>query len=278
MTPLPYLWARSLECLFLGVRTYQRLRGRASAGGPVWPVFGVADGCVALTVDDGPDPRWTPALLDVLARHEVPATFFLIGARAAAHPRLAARVAAAGHAVGNHSAHHPQPFAALGRARLRAEIQQAQAQIADAVGEPPRLFRAPGGGWSATVLGTVADAGLTAVDWTVNPSDWKTPGVARITRALSRSGSGHVLLCHDGGGDRSQTVAALDAVIPVLKRRGLRFVRVAPHRLDDRPGDGSGDRPGDRSDDRPGDRPADHCGGRLADRPGDRAGDLTGGE
>lgn len=197
--------------------------------GKGWPVFGVASGCVALTVDDGPDPRWTPALLDLLARHDVPATFFLIGARSAEHPRLAARIAAAGHAVGNHSMHHPQPFAALRPAALRAEIGHAQDQIAQATGQRPVLFRAPGGGWSRAVLGTAAESGLTAVDWTVNPSDWKEPGVARITRRLSRSGSGHILLCHDGGGDRWQTIAALGTVIPLLKRRGLRFVRVAAH-------------------------------------------------
>jgi peptidoglycan/xylan/chitin deacetylase (PgdA/CDA1 family) len=239
---LPYLWARGLECLLLGYRGYRRLRPPAAPDRPdrpvwpAWPVFTVGAGEVALTVDDGPDPRWTPALLDVLARHRVPATFFLIGARVAESPRLAARVGAAGHAIGNHSMHHPQPFAALGRTGLRAEISDAQARISDAVGEPPKLFRAPGGGWSPAVLGAAAEAGLTAVDWTVNPGDWKEPGVARIARKLSASRSGHVLLCHDGGGDRRQTVAALDAVIPVLKRRGLRFVRVAPHRPGDRAG------------------------------------------
>ncbi|WP_219825543.1 polysaccharide deacetylase family protein [Nonomuraea typhae] len=219
---LPYLRARSLECLLLGVRALRRRRPRASTR----PIFTVDGGGVALTVDDGPDPRWTPALLDVLARHQVTATFFLIGARAAEHPRLARRIAEAGHAVGNHSAHHPQPFAALDRVRLRAEIGRAQEQIAEAVGRAPRLFRAPGGGWSRTVLGVAADHGLTAVDWTVNPSDWKEPGVPHIVRVLSRGGPGHVLLTHDGGGDRSQTVAALDVVIPRLRSRGLRFVPV----------------------------------------------------
>lgn len=222
MRVLPYVWARSLECALLGVRAYRRRRPGTGRG----PVFTAGGGAVALTVDDGPDPRWTPALLDVLARHRVPATFFLIGARAAEHPRLARRVADAGHTIGNHSMRHPQPFAALDRARVRAEIREAQDRIADAVGAAPRLFRAPGGGWSPSVLGIAADHGLTSVDWTVNPSDWKEPGIPHITRALSRTGPGHVVLCHDGGGDRSQTVAALDAVLPVLKHRGLRFVRL----------------------------------------------------
>ncbi|BCB75381.1 chitooligosaccharide deacetylase NodB [Phytohabitans flavus] len=223
--PLPYLWARSLEALLLGVRAHRRRRP-FTPGRRAWPLFNAETGAVALTVDDGPDPRWTPALLDVLARHEVPATFFLIGARTAEQPRLARRIAEAGHAIGNHSMHHPQPFAALDAARQRAEIGETQERIADAVGQPPRLFRAPGGGWSRTVLGVAAEHGLTAVDWTVNPSDWKEPGVPHITRVLSRSGPGHILLCHDGGGDRSQTIAALDRVIPLLKERGLRFVPV----------------------------------------------------
>lgn len=230
---LPYLWARSLECLLLGIRAHQRVRtgasGRLRTHLPgTWPVFGMAGGAIALTVDDGPHPDWTPPLLDLLARHDVPATFFLIGARVAEHPRLAARIAAAGHAIGNHSMHHPQPFAALNRTRMTAEIRLAQERIADAVGVAPRLFRAPGGGWSPAVLAASADAGLTPVDWTVNPSDWKEPGIPHIVRVLSHSGPGHILLCHDGGGDRSQTVAALETVIPFLKRRGLRFAPVAP--------------------------------------------------
>ena len=222
---LPYVRARSLECLLFGLRAYLR---RRPPTGIHRPVFSTGGDAVGLTVDDGPDPLWTPALLDVLARHGVPATFFLIGARAAEHPRLVRRIAEAGHAVGNHSMRHPQPFAALDPARLRAEIRQAQDRIGDAVGAAPRLFRAPSGGWSPQVLGAVAEHGLTPVDWTLNTSDWKEPGVPHISRMLSRTGPGHVVLCHDGGGDRSQTVAALDAALPALRERGLRFVAVTP--------------------------------------------------
>lgn len=238
MTGLPWLWARSLECVCyavrIGLRWHTSVRGgrsgptRRRGGGYAWPIFTVDGDRIALTVDDGPHPEWTPALLDVLARHDVPATFFLIGANVARYPSLAARIAAEGHAIGNHSLTHPQPFAALDRARLRAEIAEAQARIVDAVGAPVRLFRAPGGGWSPAVLEAAAELDLTTVDWTVNPSDWKEPGTDHIVRVLSRSRPGHVLLCHDGGGDRSQTVAALDRVIPQLLARGLRFARVEP--------------------------------------------------
>lgn len=236
-----YFWARGFECVWMGFRICARTRrggparrsvapggGWLAAARRMWPVSGVAPGSVALTLDDGPDPRWTPAALDVLARHQVPATFFLIGARVAEHPGLTRRLIAEGHAIGNHSMHHPQPFAALSLPRLNAEIGAAQRQIEDSVGITPRLFRAPGGGWSPSVLRTLTAHGLTAVDWSLNPSDWKRPGTAHVTRRLSRGRPGDVLLCHDGGGDRSQTIEALDAVIPVLKRRGLAFVTLEP--------------------------------------------------
>ncbi|WBB99358.1 MULTISPECIES: polysaccharide deacetylase family protein [unclassified Solwaraspora] len=226
MNQLPTLRAKALEAGFLGVRTFHRLRPVTPSARRSWPVFRVGAGAVALTVDDGPDPRWTPALLDLLARHRVPATFFLIGDRVAEHPELARRIVAAGHRIGNHSLRHPMPFAALDADRLHREINHAQQRIHDATGVTARLFRAPSGGWSTRVLAATVDAGLTPVDWTVNSSDWKEPGVGHITRTLSRAGSGHVLLCHDGGGDRSQTIAALGTVIPRLLYRGLRFVPV----------------------------------------------------
>ncbi|WP_234361580.1 polysaccharide deacetylase family protein [Plantactinospora sp. BB1] len=220
----PYLSAQALHYLLFALRAQQFRCRRPMLGDGHRPVFGVAGQSVALTVDDGPHPEWTPRILDLLDRHRIRATFFLIGARVAEHPGLARRIRDAGHLVGNHSMTHPQPFAALPAPRLRSEIVAAQRQIEDAAGTTPRLFRAPGGNWSSTVLRTTADLGLVPVDWTVNPSDWRSPGVDRIVRRLSRCRPGHVLLCHDGGGDRSQTVAALETVLPRLLDRGLRFV------------------------------------------------------
>jgi peptidoglycan/xylan/chitin deacetylase (PgdA/CDA1 family) len=216
--------ARGVECLMFGVREYQRLRPRASSGRRPWPVFGVAEGSVALTIDDGPHPQWTPRMLDLLAAQRVKATFFLIGENVARHPALARRIAEAGHGIGNHSMTHPQPFAALPGWQLGAQIDRAQRAIEDAVGLSPKVFRAPSGGWSPAVMRAVAERDLVQVDWTVNPSDWKKPGAARIHRSLSRAKSSHVLLCHDGGGDRSQTVTALASTLPLLRERGLRFV------------------------------------------------------
>ncbi|MGW0507535.1 polysaccharide deacetylase family protein [Micromonospora sp. NPDC003241] len=224
-----HLHAQALHYLLFAYRGGQTLRRRAALGGPHWPVFGLAGAEIALTIDDGPHPQWTPALLDLLDRHRVRATFFLIGDRVREHPDLARRVLAAGHLIGNHSRSHPQPFAALSRPEIVAEIAQTQRDIEDALGVSPRLFRAPGGNWSPTVLRTVAELGLTPVDWTVNPSDWRRPGVTRIARTLSRTRPGQIMLCHDGGGDRSQTVAALAEVLPGLIARGLRFATVPAH-------------------------------------------------
>ncbi|MFY1593178.1 polysaccharide deacetylase family protein [Micromonospora sp. WMMD737] len=224
------LCAHALHYLLFAYRGRQLLRRRPSLGGPRRPTFGVPGDDVALTIDDGPHPRWTASMLDLLDRHGVRATFFLVGDRVREHPELARDVLAAGHLIGNHSMTHPQPFAALTRHEITAEIDRTQREIEDATGHTPRLFRAPGGNWSPGVLRTTAELGLVPVDWTVNPSDWRSPGVARIVRTLSRTRPGQIMLCHDGGGDRSQTVAALAEVLPRLTDRGLRFVTVPDDR------------------------------------------------
>ncbi|MGC5032527.1 polysaccharide deacetylase family protein [Micromonospora sp. DT229] len=225
-----HLHAQALHYLLFAYRGQQALRRRPTTGGRHWPAFGLAGEEIALTIDDGPHPEWTAPLLDLLHRHGIRATFFLIGDRVRERPDLARLVHEAGHLIGNHSMSHPQPFAALTRQELRAQIVHTQREIEDAVGVTPALFRAPGGNWSPRVLRTTAALGLTPVDWTVNPSDWRTPGVARIARSLSRTRPGQIMLCHDGGGDRSQTVAALAEVLPRLADRGLRFVTVPDQR------------------------------------------------
>jgi peptidoglycan-N-acetylglucosamine deacetylase len=179
---------------------------------------------LALTIDDGPHPTWTPKVLDLLAEHEVRATFSIIGEQAQAYPRLVRRVVRAGHGLCNHSMTHPQPFGARTTAAIRREIVGAQSAISDAAGEEPELFRAPGGNWTEAVLDIADELGLTPVGWSVDPRDWSRPGAAAIEHTLLTAGAGDILLCHDGGGDRSQTVTALDAVLPQLQDEGLRFV------------------------------------------------------
>ena len=178
---------------------------------------------VALTIDDGPDPTWTPKVLDLLAANGVHATFSLIGRQAQAYPTLVRRIVSAGHGVCNHSMTHPQPFGARPTAAIRQQIVGAQAVISDAAGAPPRLFRAPGGDWTPAVLDLTAELGLTPLGWSVDPRDWALPGIPAIQTSLSRATAGDILLTHDGGGNRAQTVAALQAVLPHLRAEGLRF-------------------------------------------------------
>lgn len=180
---------------------------------------------VALTIDDGPDPRWTPQVLELLRRYEVPATFSVVGINAHAHPELVRRIVGEGHGLCNHSMTHPQPFTHRAPSALRAEISDAQAAIV-ATGETPRLFRSPGGDWSAAVFAVTDSLALTPIDWDVDPRDWSRPGATTIAQRLLAAHAGDILLCHDGGGDRAQTVQALQTVLPTLKKRGLKFVRL----------------------------------------------------
>jgi peptidoglycan/xylan/chitin deacetylase (PgdA/CDA1 family) len=180
---------------------------------------------VALTIDDGPDPRWTPQVLELLHRYQVSATFSVIGINAHAHPELIRRIVGEGHSLCNHSMTHPQPFTHRAPSVIQAQITDAQTAIM-AAGGTSRLFRSPGGDWSAAVFPITDSLQLTPIGWDVDPRDWSRPGVATVTQRLLAAQGGDILLCHDGGGDRSQTVQALQTVLPTLKNRGLKFVRL----------------------------------------------------
>ncbi len=209
-------------------------------GGPVLDLSGdqprsyrMPSRTVALTFDDGPDPRWTPKILDVLARHRVPATFFVIGAEVARHPELARRMTAEGHEIGAHTFTHPD-LAQLPGWRRDLENTQVQLTIAYATGRSTSLLRPPYSSVPdaltdadyATVRAVGAQGYLTVLD-DVDSEDWKRPGVDAIVRnATPEDGQGAIVLLHDAGGDRAQTVAALDRLIPVLQQRGYRFTTV----------------------------------------------------
>ncbi|MCM3921924.1 polysaccharide deacetylase family protein [Frankia sp. AiPs1] len=179
---------------------------------------------IALTIDDGPHPVWTPRILEVLRANRVTATFSVVGAQAVANPELVRRIVADGHSLCNHTMTHPQPFSRRTPDQIRVEMTRAQSAIVDAGAEPPRLFRAPGGDWSPAVLAAATGLGMTSLGWDVDPRDWARPGTASIRQSLGRARPGDILLCHDGGGDRAQTVAALRRVLPLLRARGLSFV------------------------------------------------------
>ena len=179
---------------------------------------------VALTIDDGPSAQWTPRMLDLLDQHDVKATFCVIGTEVRRFPDLVQSIVEAGHHIANHTMHHPLDFGTLSRSRLDAEILSAHKVINETAGVWPRLFRAPGGAWSRQVYASVAAHGMIPVDWDVDPRDWSRPGVAQVTRTLLKAKPGDILLCHDGGGDRAQTLSSLKTVLPRLKDRGLQFV------------------------------------------------------
>jgi len=194
----------------------------ATAGHPQrWlPCAGTA---VALTLDDGPSPEWTERMLGLLDRHQVRATFSLIGRQALAHPGLVTDVVGAGHTIANHTYSHPD-LAGLPRSSVEREITRAGDAIERACGRRPTLFRAPGGSWSATVLAQCARDGLRPLDWSVDPRDWSRPGARRIAEVILRqTRPGSIILEHDGGGDRLETYQALSVAIPRLLAAGYTF-------------------------------------------------------
>jgi len=180
---------------------------------------------VALTFDDGPSPRYTPRILAVLRRLNVPATFFAIGYLAQEYPDLIWKELLAGMTVENHSHSHPQPFAQLSR-RLIDDQVALGARSLRRIGADAALFRPPGGSVSPAVVRAAHSQGERTILWSVDPGDWHhgaTPGgITRKVLAAVRPGS--IVLLHDGGGDRSATVAALPRIVEGIRRRGLQLV------------------------------------------------------
>lgn len=192
---------------------------------------------IALTFDDGPDPAWTPQVLSVLERYHVPATFFIVGENGVSSRSLLARMVADGDEIGNHSYTHPN-MADETSTGLKLELNATQRLIEAYTGRSTRLFRAPYFGdaepTTADELGPALFAqqhGYTVVGLHVDPGDWKRPGVdAIVERTVAQieqpdpERSGNIVLLHDGGGDRSQTVAALPRIIERLEHDGYRLV------------------------------------------------------
>lgn len=189
---------------------------------------------IALTFDDGPGPYTLP-MLAALKRYRVKATFFEIGRQVRADPRFTAALARAGMTIGDHTEAHP-PMAELSSSAQALEIDQA-AQAIRAAGAPrPLLWRPPYGSFNATTLELLRAREMLMALWSVDTSDYARPGVKRIVyTALSGARPGAIILFHDGGGDRSQTVAALPRIIERLQQRGYRLVTLPELLRDDPP-------------------------------------------
>jgi len=189
---------------------------------------------IALTFDDGPDPRWTPRIAAALRRLGVPATFFVIGSKVVRHPDLVRTLYRDGFELGNHTFTHVD-LAGVPSWERRLQITLTENALAGAAGVGSRLVRPPYSSIPAAVttsqasaLGDVASRGYLIVLSDFDGEDWRRPGVAAIVRAATPKGdSGGIVLLHDGGGDRSQTLAALERLVPRLRARGFRFVRVS---------------------------------------------------
>lgn len=186
---------------------------------------------LALTYDDGPNDPHTLRLLEVLARHDVHATFFLIGSRVQQRPDLVREIAAAGHVVGNHTFTHPL-LTFKSAAEIRRELSQTRSAVLDAVGEHSNLFRPPFGGRRPAVLRIARKLGLQPVMWNVTGYDWNAPPATTIEEKVTKQiRGGNVILLHDGGhkamgADRSQTVLATDHLIARYKSEGYEFITI----------------------------------------------------
>jgi peptidoglycan/xylan/chitin deacetylase (PgdA/CDA1 family) len=229
----------------LGAVACAGLAAGAYAYAAMWPgsrIFGKAliapaqPGELALTFDDGPNAKWTLRLLEILARHEVRATFFLLGGRTAGEPELVRRIAAAGHLIGNHSWSHPN-LSRSSSGCIRVELARTKEALEQLTGAPVRFFRPPYGARRPAVLRIAREMGLTPVLWNAMTSDWSEPSADRIAEQLvkkidrlERRGRAANIVLHDGGhrdpnANREPSVSAARMLIERYKATH-RFVTV----------------------------------------------------
>lgn len=182
---------------------------------------------VALTFDDGPDPRSTPALLDLLHDENVSAAFFCVGARVRAEPGLARRIVNEGHLLGNHSFAHSNFTNFFGTARLLAELDQTQAAIREAAGVTPSCFRPPMGLSNPRIFNAARKRGLKVVGWSARGLDTVTEDSARVVdRMMRHAGPGGILLLHDGGIPAERLLLTVRGLLTRLRQDGYEIVRL----------------------------------------------------
>ncbi|GAC1455243.1 MAG: polysaccharide deacetylase family protein [Ktedonobacteraceae bacterium] len=179
---------------------------------------------IALTFDDGPNPPYTAQILSILQHYGVKATFFCMGKHVQQYPKLVKQEYRQGNLVENHSWSHPY-MPSLSEPSLTWQLSTTSNIIEHVTGERPTLFRPPYGAFSSPVLKVANTFGLSTFIWNADPEDWSMPSTNTIiSRVLNRIGYGSIVLLHDGGGDRSQTVAALPTIIEWLQGHGYTFV------------------------------------------------------
>ena len=181
---------------------------------------------VALTFDDGPDPTYTPQILDALTRAEAVATFCMIGTNVVRHPELVRAVVERGMRLCDHTLSHDEQLPARSEQRMTAEIAGCWSELQVAAGTDVAVpyFRAPGGNWSGPLSAIAAGQHMRSLSWSVDSRDWTLPGTARIVAGVQQAvRPGAVVLLHDGGGKRNQTVEALNQLLPWFAAQGYRF-------------------------------------------------------
>ncbi|WP_328332578.1 MULTISPECIES: polysaccharide deacetylase family protein [unclassified Streptomyces] len=182
-------------------------------------------GGVNITIDDGPDPTWTPQVLDLLQEYGVKATFCMIGPEAQAHPDLVKKVVAAGHRLCDHTVSHNTAMDKASEAYQSQQILDAERMITKASGGVrPMYYRAPGGAFTPYSRKLAASHGMRPLGWNVDSKDFERPGTSTIIATVEKElPNGPTILFHDAGGDRAQTVQALRQLLPQLKEEGHSF-------------------------------------------------------
>lgn len=182
---------------------------------------------IALTFDDGPHPIYTAQILDILARFDAKATFFVLGEHAEKYPTIVLRENDEGHEIANHTFTHSYKYTAK---ELERELLKTNDVIYGITGTYPVLFRPVGGSYDESVVNIAVENDYKVVlwSWHQDTEDWKRPGVRRIVnRVLTGTKPGDVILFHDAGGNRAQTVKALEEILPELQKQGYQFVTVS---------------------------------------------------
>lgn len=181
---------------------------------------------IALTFDDGPNPTATQQVLDILKHYHVHATFFCIGENVRDYPALVSQEQADGHIVGNHTWNHPD-LTTVSVPVIQQQLTDTSAVLKNAAGVTPTLFRPPYGAINKTVQQQANQQHLQPVLWSIDTQDWSMPGTGAIVHAvLDHAGNGDIVLMHDGGGNRTQTIEALPQIIEGLQQQGFTLVTV----------------------------------------------------
>ena len=203
------------------------------AGYSVYTVDTGDEKVVALTFDDGPWPTTTAEILDILKENDAKATFFEIGNQVAENADVVKRIHNEGHQLATHTWDHAAGsgqgvnLTYMTAAEQVEEVDKGFQAIEDVIGESvTRVFRAPGGNYTGDIITNLKDHVTAEIGWNVDTEDWSKPGADAIAQAIESAQPGDVILMHDGGGDRSQTVEALRTALPVLKEKGYKFVTI----------------------------------------------------